>query len=133
MKSARRKATMAANADGRIIRDRPEPDGELLPTVEFLDQVLASDQRKQPPMRDASGNLVEVQVREPWELHQLTADGTNAAAEGSEKIKAPAEPVLVQLTPTGIELLAGELCSLGRTQEKDQLLWCSAQVVHQTP
>ena len=103
--SASRKATMAANADGRIVRDRPEPDGELLPTVEFLDQVLASDQRKQPPMRDASGNLVEVQVREPWELHQLTADGTNAAAEGSEKMKAPAEPVLVQLTPTGIELL----------------------------
>jgi hypothetical protein len=103
--SASRKATMAANADGRIVRARPEPDGELLPTVEFLDQVLASDQRKEPPMRDAAGNLVTVQVREPWALHQLTADGTNAAAEGSEKMKAPAEPVLARLTATGIELL----------------------------
>ena len=99
---------MASNAEGRIIRPRPEPDGELLPTVEFLDQLLASDQQEEPPMRDASGNLVEVRVREPWALHQLTADGTNAAAKDTEKIKAPAEPGLVQLTPTGIELLLEE-------------------------
>jgi hypothetical protein len=103
--TAKRKAAMASNADGRIIRSRPEPDGELLPTVTFLDQLLASDQREEPPMRDASGNLVEVRVREPWALHQLTADGTNAAAKDTEKMKAPAEPVLVKLTPTGIELL----------------------------
>ena len=61
----------------RIIRPRPEPDGELTPTVTFLDQILASDQREEPPMRDASGNLVEVRVREPWALHLLTSDGTN--------------------------------------------------------
>ena len=103
--SARRKAAMASNADGRIIRPRPEPDGELLPTVTFLDQLLASDQREEPPMRDASGNLVEVRVREPWELHLLTADGTNAAAKGGETLKAPAEPGLMRLTPTGIEML----------------------------
>jgi hypothetical protein len=93
--SAARKARMASNAEGRIIRPRPEADGELLPTVEFLDQLLASDKREERPMRDASGNLVEVRVREPWALHQLTADGTNAAAKDSEKIKAPAEPGLV--------------------------------------
>ena len=56
-------------------------------------------------MRDASGNLVEVRVREPWSLHLLTADGTNAVAEEGEIMKAPPEPGLVQLTPTGIELL----------------------------
>ncbi len=56
-------------------------------------------------MRDASGNLVEVRVREPWALHLLTADGTNAAAKDSETMKAPPEPGLVQLTPTGIEML----------------------------
>ena len=102
---AKRKAAMASNADGRIIRPRPEPDAELRPTVTFLDQLLASDQREEPPMRDASGNLVEVRVREPWALHQLTADGTNAAAKDSERMKAPAEPGLVRLTPTGIEML----------------------------
>ena len=43
----------------------------------FLDQVLAADQREEPPMRDASGDLVEVRVREPWALHTLTSDGAN--------------------------------------------------------
>ena len=66
---AERKAAMAQRADGRIVRPRPEPDGELTPTVTFLDQLLAADQREEPPMRDASGNLVEVRVREPWALH----------------------------------------------------------------
>ena len=78
----------------------PAPDGELLPTTKFLDEVLASDQRAEPPMRDTSGNLVEVRVREPWALHLLTADGTNAAVEDVETMKAPAEPGLVRLTPT---------------------------------
>jgi len=71
---------MASGGDGRLIRPRPEFDGELLPTTKFLDEVLASDQREEPPMRDASGNLVEVRVQEPWALHLLTADGTNAGA-----------------------------------------------------
>ena len=38
---AQRKADVASGADGRIIRPRPEPDGELTPTVTFLDQILA--------------------------------------------------------------------------------------------
>jgi hypothetical protein len=103
--TARRKAMVASSADERTVRPRPEPDGELLPTVTFLDAKLASDQGDEPPMRDASGNLVEVRVREPWALHLLTADGTNAAVEGAETMKAPPEPGMVQLTPTGIELL----------------------------
>jgi hypothetical protein len=77
----------------------------LLPTVTFLDEILASDKREEPPMRDAAGNLVEVRVREPWDLHLLTAEGTNAAREDRKTMKAPPEPVLVQLTPTCIELL----------------------------
>src|SRR6185369_6891609 len=94
---ARRKTAAAiSGGDGRIIRPRPEPDSELLPTVQLVDQVLASDQREEPPMRDASGNLVEVRVREPWALHLLTADGTNAGADDGETMKAPAEPGLVQ-------------------------------------
>jgi hypothetical protein len=102
---AERKKAMASGADGRLIRPRPRPDGELGPTTKFLDEVLASDQREEPPMRDASGNLVEVRVREPWSLHLLTADGTNAALEDAETMKAPAEPGLNRLTPTGVKML----------------------------
>ena len=102
---AERKAAMAPGADGRIVRPRPEPDGELTPIVTFLDQLLAADRREEPPMRDASGNLVEVRVREPWALHLLTSDGTNDTADDIEAMKAPAEPVLVRLTPVCVEML----------------------------
>jgi hypothetical protein len=105
---AQRKADVASGADGRVIRPRPEPDGELTLTVTFLDQILAADQREEPPTRDASGNLVEVRVREPWALHLLTSDGTNGPAEttdDTEVMKAPAEPGLFQLTSVGVEML----------------------------
>src|SRR5215831_6507728 len=102
---ANRKTAMASGGDGRLIRPRPEFDEELLPTTKFLDEVLASDQREEPPMRDASGNLVEIRVQEPWALHLLTADGTNAGLEDAETMKAPAEPALVRLTPTGVKIL----------------------------
>jgi hypothetical protein len=102
---ARCKAAQASGGDGRMIRPRPAFDGELLPTTTFLDEVLASDQREEPPMRDASGNLVEVRVQEPWALHLLTADGTNAGLEDAETMRAPAEPALVRHTTTGVKTL----------------------------
>jgi len=103
--AAARKASMEAKADGRIIRPRPEPDGELLPEVSFLDEVLANDRSEEPPMRNASRAIVRVEEKEPWALYLLTSDGANGAAEENEPMKAPAEPVLVELTPTGVELL----------------------------
>jgi hypothetical protein len=102
---AKRTAALASGGDGRLVRPCPPPDGERLPTTKFLDEVLASDRREEPPMRDASGNLVEVRVQEPWALHLLTANATNAAAEDAETMKAPAEPGLVRLTPNRVELL----------------------------
>src|SRR6516225_1454439 len=102
---ANRKRALASSSDGRLTRPRPQFDAELVPTTKFLDEVLASDQREEPPMRDASGNLVEIRVQEPWNLHLLTADGTNAAVEDAQTMKAPAEPGLIQLTQTGVKML----------------------------
>jgi hypothetical protein len=96
---------MEAKADGRMIRLRPEHDGELLPEVTFLDGLLANDSREEPPMRNASNALVWVEEKEPWALHLLTSDGANAAEEPTGTMKPPTEPVLVALTPTGVELL----------------------------
>ena len=104
-KAKAREASMESKADGRIIRPRPEPDGELLPIVTFLDDVLVADQSEEPPMRNASGALVLVEVKQPWSLHTLTADSANMTSEDAEAMTAPAEPVLVELTPTGVELL----------------------------
>jgi hypothetical protein len=101
----KQRAAVQSSTDGRIIRPRPEPDGELLPIVSLVDSILAADENEEPPMRNASGAFVQVEVKEPWALHLLTADSANAIAEENDAMKAPAEPVLVELTPVGIELL----------------------------
>ena len=101
-----RQADLNAEADGRIIRLRPEPDGELTPTVIFVDELLASDESEEPPMRDASGEVVEVRVQEPWALHELNSDTiNNTAADGGDVMKAPAEPGLVRLSSVAVNMM----------------------------
>jgi hypothetical protein len=99
------RSSMETSTDGRIIRRRPEPDGELLPTVTFVDELLAADKSEEPPMRNASGAFVQVEVKQPWALHLLTAEGANAIGDDADLMKAPAEPVFAELTPIGVELL----------------------------
>ena len=48
---------------------------------------------------------MRVEEKEPWALHQLTPDGANATTEEADSMKPPAEPMLVELTDTGVELL----------------------------
>jgi hypothetical protein len=101
-----RQAALYAEADGRIIRDRPEPDGELTPTVTFVDELLASDKGEEPPMRDASGYLVEVRVQKPWALHELNSDTTNnTATDAGDVMEAPAEPALFRLSRVAVNMV----------------------------
>jgi hypothetical protein len=58
-----RNASMESQADGRIVRPRPEPNGELSPVVSFLEEVLSNDKSEEPPMRNASGGLVRVEEK----------------------------------------------------------------------
>jgi hypothetical protein len=95
----------ATDTDGRIVRPRPEFNGELSPTITFLDGVLVNDTSEEPPMRNASGALVRVEEKEPWALHLLTSNGANAANDNVEAMGPPSEPVLVELTTTGVEFL----------------------------
>ena len=128
---AQRQAALHAEADGRIVRDRPEPDGELTPTVTFVDELLASDKSEEPPMRDASGDLVEVRVQEPWALHELNSDTTNnTAADGGDVMKAPAEPGLVRLTLCGREHGHRALRPLVGRQEEQGVLRPVAELAH---
>lgn len=103
-----RTASMEAEThetDGRIVMPRPEVNGELLPIVTFLDGLFANAPGEEPPMRNASKALVRVEEREPWALHLLTSDGANAVGEDMKAVRPPAEPILIELTPTGVELL----------------------------
>lgn len=104
--SKRSKHTSSTNS--RITRPRPLPDEELLPTVTFLDALLSKDDAERPPMRDSSGNLVEIRERAPWSMHLLTSSGSNAEDDANrdpEKSEAPPEPTLMRLTATGVELM----------------------------
>jgi hypothetical protein len=106
-KQAEQRAAVTSEGDGRMVRPRPESDGELTPTVTYLDLTLAADEREEPPMRDASGKLVEVRVREPWAMHLLTSDNVNAENAGDEEeaMKPPGEPGLERLSPVRVEML----------------------------
>jgi hypothetical protein len=43
---------------------------------------------------------------EPWALHELNSDTTNnAAPDGGDGMKAPAEPALVRLTPVAVNMV----------------------------
>jgi hypothetical protein len=100
-----RKPSMDSETDGRVVRPRPQPNGELSPIVSFLDELLSNDKSEEPAMRNASRRLVRVDEQQPWHLHLLTSDSANAVGEEAEAMKAPEEPVLVELTTTGVELL----------------------------
>jgi hypothetical protein len=58
-------------------------------------------------MRDADGHIVEVVVRSPFALHQLTQSGVNAEEIADDKplIPAPPEPRIARLAPIGVSLL----------------------------
>ena len=73
----------------------------------MVDEALASDSSEEPPIRDATGNIVEVRTVAPWGLHLLTATGSNAdpALNGKQMLPAPAEPVIARLTPVGAGML----------------------------
>jgi hypothetical protein len=100
-----RKSALASKEDGRIVLRCPAHNAELTPTATLLDQIFSADTSENPPMRDTSGHLVSVRDHEPWDLHALSADSTNGDASDNKTLKAPAEPMLVPLTTTAVEML----------------------------
>ena len=69
---ARQQATTPAT---RIRLEAPRQDDERTPVLHTLDEVLGAVDEPEPPMRNADGVMVEVRVRRPWGLHQLTDAG----------------------------------------------------------
>jgi hypothetical protein len=96
----------AIAADERIHRPVPPPDGELGPVIADVDSILSEDDSERPPMRIPYGTLVELRVEVPFTLHQLAATGSNASeSEDSAQIPAPAQPLLVDMTPVAVKLM----------------------------
>jgi hypothetical protein len=104
----RQAAALAKQAEGeldqRVRRSMPPPDGALTQVVVDLDNVLSEDDTECPPMRRPDGTLVELRTEAPFDLHQLAANGSNAEeSNSSTQIPAPAEPLLVSMTPITVE------------------------------
>jgi len=104
-KSQAREFFAKATTDARIVRPLPYANEELLPTVTFIDDVLAKDDSPEPPMRNANGVPVRIDEKEPWALHLLTSGSANATARPDELMKAPTQPVITELTASSLQML----------------------------
>ena len=66
----------------------PSGIGELTPVMELLDAALLTKEPT-PPMRSLSGWPVEVELREPAGLHELTAAGSNDDEAEESRLPPP--------------------------------------------
>jgi hypothetical protein len=93
---AERKRQAAAPRDRRLRLPAPEPDGERLPVLRALDEILCGVGDAEPPMRDIDGHPVEVRCRPSLALHELSAEGSNQADAEKSRLPPPALPLLTQ-------------------------------------
>jgi hypothetical protein len=84
--------------DKRLRLSVPLSDGERLPVLRMLDEVLNNTGEEVPPIRDIDGHPVEVRCRPPVALHELSADGSNAAEPEKSRLPPPALPLLTRHT-----------------------------------
>lgn len=82
----------------------PHADDEMTPVMALLDKALLTDE-PEPPMRSISGWPVEVELREPHGLHELTAAGSNDGDAGQSRLPPPKSYVISRHNPCSMELL----------------------------
>lgn len=86
----------ATRLDRRVQLAAPAPDAERLPVLRMLDEVLGEAPQAEPPMRDLDGRPVEVCIRPPMMLHELTSGGANQAEPAQTRLPAPVMPLLTK-------------------------------------
>ena len=82
----------------------PHADDEMTPVMALLDKALLTDE-PEPPMRSISGWPVEVELREPYGLHELTAAGSNDGDAGQSRLPPPKSYIIARHNPCSMELL----------------------------
>jgi len=86
----------ASRVDKRLQIAAPLPDAERLPVLRTLDEVLGHADQAEPPMRDLDGHPVEVRIRPPMMLHELTPEGSNQAEPAKTRLPPPVLPLLTR-------------------------------------
>ena len=82
----------------------PLVDGELTPVMELLDKALLTAEAI-PPMRSISGWPIEIELREPAGLHELTAEGANDDEAEQSRLPAPKSRMLTRHNRCTLALL----------------------------
>jgi hypothetical protein len=100
---AKREWQAAEPRDNRVRLPAPASDGERLPVLRMLDEVLSNTGDAEPPMRDIDGYPVEVRCTEPFDLHELTADGANGDEMEKTRLPPPALPLLIRHNKYSLE------------------------------
>ena len=90
--------------EGRREFPLPLADSELTPVMELLDKVLLTNETE-PPMRSLTGWPVEVELREPAGLHELTAEGANDDESEQSRLPAPKSRMLTRHNACTLALL----------------------------
>jgi hypothetical protein len=85
----RRERDDADRSDARRVLPVPAPEGEHIPVLRDLDEVLAAVDAPIPPMRDLDGKPLTVTLREPYSLHALTSNGTNGHEDAENRLPPP--------------------------------------------
>jgi hypothetical protein len=117
--------------DQRVRRPVPPSDGELTPVITDLDRVLSEDDSERPPMRKPYGTLVELRVEVPFDLHQLAATGSNALeSDNSTQVPAPAEPLLVDMTPVDVEVMIERYFVFEKTTKDGNSYYAALPAAH---
>ncbi len=90
----------AEHMDGRVQMAAPAEKGAFLPVMEALDHVLCGVRDAEPPMRDIgiAAHPIEVRVRRPELMHELTSAGGNATETEETRLPAPELALLTRHT-----------------------------------
>ena len=94
--SEKRDRRAAERTDKRLRVSAPAPDGERMPVLRLLDEVLGTLAEPEPPMRDIGGHPVEILCRAPLNLHELSSHGANRTGTREDRLPAPAIPLLTR-------------------------------------
>jgi hypothetical protein len=92
-----RERLAAERRDPRPQIASPAQDAPWLPQMEVLNDILGKSLAAEPPMRDASGSVVQVRLRSAPDMHALTALGANDGETDQSRLPAPDHPLLTKL------------------------------------
>lgn len=127
---AERQRRAAERQDPRPQIPTPERDGEWLPVMDVLNDVLGASTALEPPMRNVEGIATAVRVRRFTLGHLLTAVGANQEEPKETRLPAPEQPLLTCLSePELAEVIERHIEFIVETRDGERAVHLAAPFV----